>query len=160
MCGIGACLHVLRDNVDLPVAFYSRQLRGAEATYTVTELESLAIVAAILHFEFYLYGAPVVIYTDHRECTSLLSITHLNRRLMRLALKIMDRDVDIRYRPGRDNANADGLSRQDWDDDGAECVSCVSQTCQRGKILAGGPVVPPSAGVEKKEEEDSKIVTG
>ncbi len=39
---------------------------------------------------------------------------------MRLALKIMDREVDIRYRCGRDNANADGLSRQDWDDDEAE----------------------------------------
>ncbi len=158
--GIGTCLHVSRDNEELPGAFYSRQLRGAEATYTVTELEALAIVAALLHFEFYLYGAPVVVYTDHRACTSLLSSTHLNRRLMRLALKIMDRDVDIRYRPGRDNANTDGLSRQDWDDHAAECVSCASQTCQRGKVLAGGPVVPPSAGVEKKEEEDSKIETG
>ncbi len=76
---IGACLHVSRDNEELPVAFYSRQLRGTEATYTVTELETLAIVAALLHFEFYLYGAPVVVYTDHRACTSLLSSTHLNR---------------------------------------------------------------------------------
>ncbi len=40
---------------------------------------------------------------------------------MRLALKIQDRAVDIRYRPGRCNGNADGLSRQDWcEDDVAE----------------------------------------
>ncbi len=53
------------------MAFYSWQLQGAETKYTVTELEVLAIVAAIQHFEFYLYGAPVVVFTDHKACTSV-----------------------------------------------------------------------------------------
>ena len=56
------------------MAFYSRQLQGAEHHYSVTELESLAIVAAVKHFEFYLYGAAFTVYTDHR-CMSLLGIT-------------------------------------------------------------------------------------
>ncbi len=48
--GIGACLHVIRDGVEHPVAFFSRQLRTSECNYSVTELESLAIVASIRHF--------------------------------------------------------------------------------------------------------------
>ncbi len=52
--GIGACLHVVREGDELPVAFFSRQLRGAEKRYSVTELESLAIVAVVAHFNVYL----------------------------------------------------------------------------------------------------------
>ncbi len=128
--GVGACLHVLREEDKLPVAFFSRQLRGAEHHYSVTELESLAIVAALIHLEYYLYGVPVKVYTDHKACASLLTSSHLNRRLMRLALKIQDRAVDIRYNPGRCNGNAVGLSRQDWcEDDVAEpCPGVVDQT--------------------------------
>ncbi len=81
----------MREEDEFPVAFFSRQLRGAEKNYSVTELETLAIVAAVLHFDFYLYGAPVVVSTDHRACVSLLSSRQLNRRLTRLALKLQDR---------------------------------------------------------------------
>ncbi len=151
--GVGACLHVVRDQQELPVAFYSRQLRGVERTYTVTELESLAIVAAILHFDFYLYGASFIVYTDHRACTSLLSSSHLNRRLMRMALKLQGREVDVRYRPGKDNTNADGLSRQDWDEhDLQEPQPGGSQPGQMGSGLAEGPVglgLPPKTRRKK-----------
>ncbi len=78
----------MRGEDEFPVAFFSRQLRGAEKNYSVTELETLAIVAAMLHFDFYLCGSSVVIYTDHRACVSLLFSCQLNRRLIRLALKL------------------------------------------------------------------------
>ena len=48
--GLGAVLNVKRDGYKLPVAFYSRQLRGAEAHYSATELETLAVVSAVEHF--------------------------------------------------------------------------------------------------------------
>ena len=35
--GVGACLHVHRGEDDLPVAFFSRQLQGAEKNYSITE---------------------------------------------------------------------------------------------------------------------------
>ena len=78
--GLGACLHVIRDYEQLPVAFYSRQLRGAEKKYTITELESLAIVCAVKHFEYYLYGSTFTVYTDHKACEALLKDTPLNLR--------------------------------------------------------------------------------
>ena len=60
--GIGACLHVVRNQEELPVAFYSRQLQDAEKRYSITELETLAIIASIKHFQFYIYGTFVNIY--------------------------------------------------------------------------------------------------
>ena len=43
---LGACLHDIREE-ELLVALYSHQLQGAEHHYSVTELESLSIVAAV-----------------------------------------------------------------------------------------------------------------
>ena len=53
--GIGAVLSVIREE-EMPVAYYSRQLRSSEKNYSSTELECLAVVAAIKHFECYLAG--------------------------------------------------------------------------------------------------------
>jgi len=54
--GIGAVLSVERDGVETPTAYFSRQLRGAELRYSVTEWEALAVVAAVDHFLPLLYG--------------------------------------------------------------------------------------------------------
>ena len=47
------------------MAYYSRQLQGAEANYAATELECLAVVAAVRHFETYLAGQEFELVTDH-----------------------------------------------------------------------------------------------
>ncbi len=114
--GVGCVLNVIRDGVEYPVAFYSRQLRGAEKRYSATELEALAVVASIQHFAHFLFGASFTVLTDHNPLTSLLSSKSLNRRLHGMALKIMQFDVTILYREGTQNGNADGLSRQSWSD--------------------------------------------
>ncbi len=112
--GVGGCLHVCRDGKELPVGFFSRQLRPAEKNYSVTELECLAIVASLSHFEFYLYARDVTVITDHQPCCSLVSGCHLNKRLLRFALALQRFCVVIKYRPGKIHNNADGMSRQAW----------------------------------------------
>ena len=42
--GIGATLNVTRDGKEVPVAFYGKQLQGAQRRYSSTELECLAIL--------------------------------------------------------------------------------------------------------------------
>ena len=110
--GVGACLHVSRTGEELPVAFYSRQLQGAEKNYSITELETLAIVSSLKHFEFYIYGTHIQVVTDHKACTSLLTSSVLNSRLKRMTYYLQDKDITIVYRPGKESGNADGLSRQ------------------------------------------------
>ncbi len=70
--GVGACLHADREDGEVPISFYSRQLRGAEKNYSVTELESLAIVSAINHYDRYLYSQTF--YSGNRPRTLYIPI--------------------------------------------------------------------------------------
>ncbi len=113
--GVGACLLADREDGEVPISFYSRQLCGAEMNYSVTKLESLAIVSAINYYDRYLYGQTFTVVTDHKPCISLLSTSHLNKHLRHFALNLQDRNVRIIYHPGVENNNADGMSRRTWE---------------------------------------------
>ena len=81
--GLSWCLSVLRDGVEWPVAFYSRQLRGPETRYTVSEIECLAEVESISHFLILLDGRHFTLETDHRALEYLLTARLTNKRLIR-----------------------------------------------------------------------------
>ena len=109
--GLGAVLRVQQDGEELPVVFYSRKLQLRERKYSATELEGLAVVAAVNHFDAYLITHPFVIETDHKALVFLNSAQHTNGRLARWAMKLQPYTFEIRYRPGPKNVNADALSR-------------------------------------------------
>ena len=69
--GVGSVLTVSRDGSEHPVAYYSRKLSPAEKNYSVTELEALAVVASIQHFDVYLYGTTFMVVTNHRALSFL-----------------------------------------------------------------------------------------
>ena len=97
----------------MPVAFYSRPLKERERRYRATEVECLAALEAIRYFEVYV-GRHFTRETDHKALEALLTSKILNRRLSRWALYLQEFNFTIRYRPGKNNGNADGLSRQAW----------------------------------------------
>ena len=107
MDGIGAVLSVIRDSEESPVAYYSKQLSPVEKNYTVTELECLAVVRAIDDFAIHLLGRDFTL-------AALRSSGKLNGRLLRWALALQLYSFKVKFRPGKDHSNADGLSRQDW----------------------------------------------
>ena len=113
------------------MAYYARQLRGAEKNYAATELDALAVVASIEHFAHYLYGREFCVITDHRALESLRTSKTLNRRLSRMALKLQQWNFSIIYRPGDCNGNANALSRQEWTAD-------VAIQFKVGHHLSGG----------------------
>ena len=114
--GLGAVLSVVREDVEYPVAFYSKKLLPRERQYSASELEALAVVVAVGHFEAYLITHPFTIVTDHRALTFLNSAQHRNGRLARWAIKLQPFTFSIRYRPGSQHINADVLSRMFTDD--------------------------------------------
>lgn len=79
--GIGGVLCVVRNDVQCPVSFYSRQLQERETRYSASELECLAVVETVKHFEVHLCDHPFDVFTDHKALTSLLNSTHLNKKL-------------------------------------------------------------------------------
>ena len=113
--GIGAVLSQhQRDGQQHPVAYASRSLTAPERNYSVTELETLAVVWAMNHFRSYLYGQDVTVYTDHSAVKAILNASHPSGKHARWWTKVYGsgaRDVKIVHRSGRSNSNADALSR-------------------------------------------------
>ena len=111
--GIGGVLQVKRETGWEAAAFYSRQTRGPENRYSVMELEALALVKAVQHFGYYLYGKQFVAFTDHKPLCALVVSDRLNGKLRRMGMKLQHRLIDIQYLPGLDNGLADALSREE-----------------------------------------------
>ncbi len=141
--GVGGCLHVRRGDKELPVGFYSRQLKAAEKNYSVTELESLAIVSSLKHFEYFVYTKQTKVVTDHKPCLALIDGSSLNKRLLRFALLLQQYSIILEYRPGKCHENADAMSRQAWDSDNGiqeEAAQNDVSSSPSSRILVGGDV--------------------
>lgn len=96
---------------DRPVAYASRTLNESESKYSTIEKELLSIVWACKYFRPYLFGRKFFIYTDHRPLTWLFNLKEPNSKLVRWRLRLEVFDFTIVYKKGKQNLNADALSR-------------------------------------------------
>lgn len=94
-----------------PVSFFSKKFNRYQLNYSVIEKEALALVWSLQHFEVYVGGRPLVVYTDHNPLTFLQSFKCPNQRLMRWSLFLQAYALEIRHIKGVDNVIADALSR-------------------------------------------------
>ena len=108
---VGAVLSQGVVGKDLPIAYASRTLNKAECNYSTIERELLGIVFGVTHFRPYLFGRKFKIFTDHRPLVYLFSVSNPSSRLMRFRLKLEEFEYEIQYKPGKQNTNADALSR-------------------------------------------------
>ena len=99
--GLGAVLSQKQsDNRLHPVAFASRSLSKAERNYSITELETLAVVWAVSHFHAYLYGHKVTVYTDRSAVRAVLGTPGPNGKHARWWTRVFGsgiREIDIVY---------------------------------------------------------------
>lgn len=108
---LGAVLSQGQISNDKPIAYASRTLSDTEARYSTIERECLAIIWAVKHFRPYLYGRKFIIYTDHKPLSWLEAQQDSSSKLTRWRLRLLDYDYDIVYKKGKQNTNADALSR-------------------------------------------------
>ena len=113
--------HIFEDGSERPIADASRSLAAAEKNYSQIEKEGLAIVWGVKRFHQYLYGRHFVIFSDHKPLTFLFSESKsvsamASARIQRWALTLGAYSYQLEFRAGKDQANADGLSRLPWGD--------------------------------------------
>jgi len=111
---MGAVLSQIdEDEKEYVVAYASKTNNKAQANYSPTEGECLAVVWAVEHFKPYHYfGAGLTLQTDHAALRWLMTCKNLSGRLQRWALRLQGyAPFTIDWRPGRKHNNADALSR-------------------------------------------------
>ncbi|KAK2402969.1 hypothetical protein QL285_052449 [Trifolium repens] len=107
---VGAILSQRVDKKPHVISYASRTLDSAQANYTTTEKELLAIVFALDKFRSYLLGTKVIIFSDHAALKFLLKKAEAKPRLIRWMLLLQEFDIEIRDKSGAENLVADHLS--------------------------------------------------
>ncbi|GJR55001.1 reverse transcriptase domain-containing protein [Tanacetum coccineum] len=108
---IGAVLGQRKNKHFQPIHYASKTMTEAQAHYTTTEKELLAVVYAFEKFRSYLILSKSIVYTDHSAIKYLFAKKDAKARLMRWILLLQEFNVEIRDKKGAENLAADLLSR-------------------------------------------------
>lgn len=108
---VGAVLMQRHDGVLHPVAYASRQLLEREKNYSTIEREGLALVWAVKKFHVFLLGKSFILQCDHEPLAYINSARHVNNRVLRWSLTLMEYEFTVQYIKGSDNVGADYMSR-------------------------------------------------
>lgn len=131
--GLGCVLYQRRDDGKMAVVAYgSRTLTPAETNYHLHsgKLEFLALKWAVTEkFRDYLYYSKgFTVFSDNNPLTYIMTTAKLDATRHRWVAELANFNFQIRYRPGKSNADADGLSRMplDFDQYRQECTAETS----------------------------------
>lgn len=112
--GLGAVLAQVQDGTERVVAYASRSLHPTErndSNYSSFKLELLALKWAITEkFKSYLMGSKCLVFTDNNPVAHIQT-ARLGATEQRWVSQLAAYDFEVKYRPGKENSNADALSR-------------------------------------------------
>ena len=120
-----------------PISYASRNLKRSEKSYPAAKLEVLAMKWAVTEkYHDYLYGNKFTVVTDNNPLTYVLSKAKLDAAGQRWLSALASFDLDIIYRPGKANIDADILSRYPGNRETEEISS------ESVKIVCGSLITP------------------
>uniref|UniRef100_A0A3P8RRT6 Gypsy retrotransposon integrase-like protein 1 n=1 Tax=Amphiprion percula TaxID=161767 RepID=A0A3P8RRT6_AMPPE len=122
--GLGAALYQEQDGKMQVIAYASRGLTPSEMRYPAHKLEFLALKWSVVEkFHDYLYGNTFTVVTDNNPLTYILTSAKLDAASYRWLAALSTFDFCIKYRAGKANQDADGLSRRPHNKLAADSVS-------------------------------------
>ncbi|GKE22588.1 reverse transcriptase domain-containing protein [Tanacetum coccineum] len=90
-----------------PIHYANKTMTDAQAHYTTTEKELLAVVYAFKKFRSYLVLSKSIVYTDHSALKYLIAKQDAKPRLLRWVLLLLEFNFMIREKKGAENLAAD-----------------------------------------------------
>ena len=117
--GLGAVLYQTQEGKDRVISYGSRTLSEAEKNYHLHsgKLEFLALKWSVTErfSDYLIYGPQFTIYTDNNPLTYILTTAKLNAIGLRWVNELSNYNFIIKYRRGKENIDADYLSRRPMD---------------------------------------------
>lgn len=133
--GIGAVLKQpqLNDDskIEKPVAYFSKKLNETQKRKKAIYLECLAIKESIRYWQHWLIGRHFKVFSDHKPLEKMNIKTRTDEELGDISYYLSQYDFEIIYRPGKNNLEADCLSRnpvlesQEDEDDQLKIVNLI-----------------------------------
>lgn len=142
---IGAILSQGEIGEDRPCCYSSRSLNDAERNYSTIEKEQLAMVWATNNYRPYVLGRKFTIVTDHKPLQWAFKVKDATSRITRWRLKLEEYEYTIVYKAGKNNTNADALSRIPYHEMVCNVVSTRSKTKQDSQDDSQDKELQPNA---------------
>ena len=134
-----------------PAGFMSKKFTNAQQNYAVHELETLAILEALLKWEDKLVGYRLHVITDHKALEFFKTQVSLSHRQRRWTDYMSRFDFDITYIKGEYNKAADCLSRYYESDTSADIYEPHEYVQADARIDPEGEDLPAERFKEIKE---------
>lgn len=113
--GLGAVLYQEQEGKLRVIAYASRGLSQSESRYAAHKLEFLALKWSVTEkFQDYLYGADFTVVTDSNPLTYVLTTAKLDATGHRWLAALSAYSFKLLYRAGKQNCDADALSRRPY----------------------------------------------
>lgn len=109
---VGCCLiQWSSDGREKPIAFGSSKLNATQRAWATIEREAYAVIYALRKFKSFIFGAEIVIFSDHNPLTYMNDCAPKSAKLTRWALGLQEFNLHFKFKAGRANTAADCLSR-------------------------------------------------
>ena len=105
------CIQWTPEGVEKPIAFASVKLSQSQKNWATIEKEAYAVIFALRKFRNFIFGVPVIVFSDHNPLTYINDCAPSSAKLTRWSLALQEFDLTFRYKPGHMNPAADCLSR-------------------------------------------------
>ena len=99
------------DETEFPVAFLSHTFTKTQHKWSTTEQEAFGVYYAITKWNYYLQGANIIVWNDHKLLAQFLNGKNANNKVNRWSLELATYTITFEWISGAKNKAADCLSR-------------------------------------------------
>ena len=107
----GAQLSQEHNGTEFPVAFLSHTFTETQCKWSTTEQEAFSVYYTITKWNYYLQGADIIVWNDHKPLAQFLNDKNTNNKVNRWSLELTTYNISFEWISGAKNKAADCLSR-------------------------------------------------